>query len=342
MSPLGDWFFARLTEASPRPWMRSAVYVILFFGLFSILWNVRNQMKAVDYRLEATMWAEVGELLADERVVALTQDYGSRLEYWGLKTAATWPYVGDINYIDARGGAFFFDELFNEYSSKRDYFLVTDFDEFDRQSELKERLFNSYLIYAEGNGYLIFDLSSSISWELLVNPKNKGKGFSIRRGVMESQGQYIIFIDADLPYELGAIDDFLKALKKGYDLAVGSRVLPGSEVRGVPAYRYIAGQIFSLMVQVVLFSGLPDTQCGFKSFRSEAAREIFRRTNIDGFGFDVEMLFVARKLNLDIRPIAVRMIEHRQRSRVRLLNDSIKMFSNLFMIRWMNWRGKYD
>ncbi|HKY55767.1 MAG TPA: hypothetical protein VJM08_15725, partial [Anaerolineales bacterium] len=163
LSPLGDWFFARVAESSPRPWMRSAVYVILLFGLFSVLWNVRNQMKAVDYRSEAVMWAEVGELLAEERVVALTQDYGSRLEYWGLKTVATWPYVGDINYIDARGGTFFFDELFDEYSSKRDYFLITDFDEFNRQPELKERLSQSYLIYAEGNGYLIFDLRSSKS-----------------------------------------------------------------------------------------------------------------------------------------------------------------------------------
>ncbi|MCI0552923.1 MAG: glycosyltransferase [Anaerolineae bacterium] len=177
---------------------------------------------------------------------------------------------------------------------------------------------------------------------LLINQKNMGKGFSIRRGVMESRGQYVIFIDADLPYELYAIDDFLKALKNGNDLAVGSRVLPGSEVKGVPAYRYVAGQIFSLMVQAVLFTGLPDTQCGFKSFKSEAAREIFRRVSIDGFGFDVEMLFVARKLKFAIQPVAVHMIEHRQRSRVRLVNDSLKMFLNLFMVRWMDWQGKYD
>lgn len=184
--------------------------------------------------------------------------------------------------------------------------------------------------------------NSGTDLQLLINQKNRGKGFSIRRGVMESRGQYVIFIDADLPYELNAIDNFLKALKNGYYLAVGSRVLPGSEVRGVPAYRYVAGQIFSVMVQAVLFSGLPDTQCGFKSFKSDAAREIFRRTSIDGFGFDVEMLFVARKLKFAIQPIAVHMIEHRQRSRVRLVNDSLKMFSNLFIIRWMDWQGKYD
>jgi hypothetical protein len=162
LSPLGDWFFARLTEASPRPWMRSVMSFILLFGLLSNAWNVRNQLKAVDYRPEAAMWAEVGEQLTDERVVALTQDYGSRLEYWGWKTVATWPYLGDINYIDARGGSFSFDELFNEYSSKRDFFLVTDFDELDRQLLLKNRLFTSYHIDAQGDGYVIFDLRSPI------------------------------------------------------------------------------------------------------------------------------------------------------------------------------------
>lgn len=163
LSPVGDWFFARLTETSPRPWMRSAMYFILLFGLSSAVWNVRNQLKAVDYRLEAGTWAEIGEQIADERVVALTQDYGSRLEYWGWKTVATWPYVGDINYADVRGGNFSFDELFNQYSSKRDFFLVTDFDELDRQLELKDRLFTSYLIHSQGDGYLIFDLRNPIS-----------------------------------------------------------------------------------------------------------------------------------------------------------------------------------
>ena len=177
---------------------------------------------------------------------------------------------------------------------------------------------------------------------LLVNQKNMGKGFSIRRAVQASRGQFVIFIDADLPYELYAIDNFLSALRKGYDLAVGSRVLPGAEVRGVPFYRYMAGQVFSWMVQLVLFTGLPDTQCGFKSFRSIAAKEIFRRTSIDGFGFDVEMLFVARKLKFAIQPVPVHMIEHRQRSRVRLFSDSLRMFSNLFTVRLKDWQGKYD
>lgn len=184
--------------------------------------------------------------------------------------------------------------------------------------------------------------TNGVDLHLLVNEKNMGKGFSIQRGVLESRGSYIIFIDADLPYELDAIGGFLSALRSGYDLAIGSRVLPGSQVKGVPILRYISGQIFSWMVQAVLFQGLPDTQCGFKSFRSAAAKEIFRRLTISGFGFDVEMLFVARKLKLAIQPVAVRMIDHRHRSRVRLILDSFKMFANLFMVRWNDLQGKYN
>jgi len=161
LATLGDWFFARLMEPVTQRWMRSAVYVILIFGLFSVLWDVRNQMKAVDYRPDAKMWAQIGEQFDEStRVIALTQDYGSRLQYWGWRTVSTWPYVGDVGYANIRGGVFSFDDLFNRYSSKMHYFLVTDFDEFNRQPELKERLFNSYAVYSQGDGYLIFDLKS--------------------------------------------------------------------------------------------------------------------------------------------------------------------------------------
>ena len=163
LAPLGEWFLARLTEATPRPWARGAAYVILIYGLLSVVWDVRNQMKAVDYRPDAAMWAEIGGQFDEPaRIVALTEDYGSRLQYWGWRTAAVWPYVGDVNYVDVRGGKFSFEKLFNAYSSKRDFFLVTDFNEFDQQPELKERLVASYPVYAQGNGFLIFDLQNPI------------------------------------------------------------------------------------------------------------------------------------------------------------------------------------
>jgi hypothetical protein len=161
LAPLGDWFFARLTEATIQGWTRSAVYVFLIYGIFSVIWDVRNQMKAVDYRPEAGMWEQIGEQLEEgTRLIALTQDYGSRLQYWGWRTASTWPYTGDVGYANMRGGVFSFDDLFNQYASKMRYFLVTDFDEFDRQPELKERLVNSYPVSFQSDGYLIFDLKN--------------------------------------------------------------------------------------------------------------------------------------------------------------------------------------
>jgi 4-amino-4-deoxy-L-arabinose transferase-like glycosyltransferase len=161
LAPLGEWFFDRLREATVQGWMRTAVYLILIYGLFSVLWAVRNQMKAVDYRPQAALWAEIGrQFSTDARVIALTQDYGSRLQYWGWRTVSTWPYTGDVGYANIRGGVFSFDDLFNRYASKMSYFLVTDFDEFDKQPELKQRLVHFYPVYAQGDGYVIFDLKN--------------------------------------------------------------------------------------------------------------------------------------------------------------------------------------
>ena len=183
---------------------------------------------------------------------------------------------------------------------------------------------------------------TGVDLRLLVNEKNMGQGFSVRRGVEASFGKYLIFIDADLPYELDAIEGFLNNLRNGYDLAIGSRIMPGSAVTGVPPLRFFAGQVFSWMVQFFLFLGVRDTQCGFKSFKASAAREIMRRLTIGGFGFDVELLFVARKLKYTIQPVAVRMIHHRLGSRVRLVSHSLEMLSDLFRIRQNDWMGKYD
>jgi hypothetical protein len=128
LAPIGEWFFAQLAEAASRPRARIAVYILLLFGLFSVTWNLRNQMKAVDYRPEAAMWAEIGQTFDEKaRIVALTQNYGSRLEYWGWRGSVNWPYVGDAAYANIRGGVFSFDDLFNRYASKMSYFLVTDF-----------------------------------------------------------------------------------------------------------------------------------------------------------------------------------------------------------------------
>ncbi|MGQ9832429.1 MAG: dolichyl-phosphate beta-glucosyltransferase [Candidatus Villigracilaceae bacterium] len=184
--------------------------------------------------------------------------------------------------------------------------------------------------------------SGKAQLRLLVNEINLGKGYAIQRGVLSSRAPFIVFMDADLPYRLEAIDLFLQALQNGCDLAIGSRVLAGSHVEGVPPLRFVAGQIFSWLVQALLFRGLPDTQCGFKAFTAQAAREIFSRLTIRGFGFDVEALYLARKFGFKIQAVPVQMTTtYRRDSRVRLPSDSLRMFLNLFQVRWNDLRGRY-
>jgi hypothetical protein len=158
LSPLGGWFFARLAESTVQGYRRAAAYLILIAGLFMAVWAVRNQMKTVDYRPEAAMWAEIGELTHDERVVALIPDYGSRLEYWGWKTANTWPSLSEMSHSQLRSGKIeAFEEMFNSYIEKRDVFLVTEFNELKAQTQLREKL-SSFPVYAQGDGYIIYRL----------------------------------------------------------------------------------------------------------------------------------------------------------------------------------------
>ena len=155
LAPLGEWFFARLAETTTRGWQRGAAYTVLAAGLLMVVWNVRNQMKAVDYRSQAAMWSEIGGLIQDQSVIALINDYGSPLEYWGWRTVPIWPYTGDTRYV--RGGEFPTQELFEDFSSKKDLFLVTDFEELRRQPALKEIL-NRYPVAIHGDGFTIYQL----------------------------------------------------------------------------------------------------------------------------------------------------------------------------------------
>jgi hypothetical protein len=160
LSPLGAWILFRLTEATAGSrWMRFLSAAVLTLGLVSVLWDVRSTLKSTDYRPEAAMWAGIGQTLGhDSRAVALTQDYGMRLAFWGWLDTAQWPLAGDLSYHeDLRGAQADFEERFKILASKRDFFLVTLPDELKAQPMLKERL-ATYPIFAEGDGYVIYDL----------------------------------------------------------------------------------------------------------------------------------------------------------------------------------------
>jgi glycosyltransferase involved in cell wall biosynthesis len=177
---------------------------------------------------------------------------------------------------------------------------------------------------------------------MLANPGNRGKGYSVRHGMLEAAGEWVLFTDADLSApieELGALRE--AAGRERAAVAIGSRALDRSLI-GVhqSMFREQAGRVFNLMVR--LFTGLPfwDTQCGFKLFLREAARATFRRQVIDGFGFDPEALFIARRLGFRIVEVPVRW-NHVEGTKVRMMRDSLNMFADLARIRRNAWRGLY-
>lgn len=172
--------------------------------------------------------------------------------------------------------------------------------------------------------------------KVVKNNANKGKGFSVRGGILNSAGEYILFSDADLSVPIEEVDKLFDSMKDGYDIAIGSRSLKGSDVRiHQPWYREIMGKTFNLFVKSFLFRTFNDTQCGFKLFKSSVAKDIMPELKIDGFSFDVEMLYTAVKKGYKIKEMPIIWLNS-PKSKVNPLLDSIKMFFDLIKIKMMH------
>ena len=175
----------------------------------------------------------------------------------------------------------------------------------------------------------------------LLNLSHRGKGGAVRDGMLEATGQYRFICDADLSMPIEQVERFFPPLAQALDLAIGSREASGARRIGEPAYRHMMGRFFNALVRVLAVPGLRDTQCGFKCFRGEIVPLLFNRQTMDGFAFDVEVLFLARKENLSIGEIGIDW-HFRQGSKVRPLRDAIAMTRDLLAIRWRDWRGCYE
>ena len=163
-------------------------------------------------------------------------------------------------------------------------------------------------------------------------PKNKGKGCAVREGVLASEGDIIVYTDADLAYGLEVVGSFVdKLVSDGAALAIGSRKLHPKGYADYPPIRLLASRSFSFVTG--LFAGFQyDTQCGIKAFCASAAKEVFSRTKTDGFAFDFEVMMISKKLGLKIQQLPVMIVNHRE-SKVRVIRDSIKMFGDVIRIR---------
>jgi len=189
----------------------------------------------------------------------------------------------------------------------------------------------------DGTARLVEEWSRTIpSLRLVSNGRNRGKGFSVRHGMLEARGQLALFTDADLSSPIEELDKLIAGIRRGNDLAIGSRALDRSLIEVHQSrLRELAGIIFNGFVR--FFTGLPyhDTQCGFKLFVVDRARIVFEQQRIEGFGFDPEVLFLAKRHGLRGAEIPVRWA-HDPATKVHVVHDSLRMFGDLLYIRW-NW-----
>jgi dolichyl-phosphate beta-glucosyltransferase len=175
---------------------------------------------------------------------------------------------------------------------------------------------------------------------VLTNGENRGKGYSVRHGMQEARGEYVLFTDADLSAPIEEADKLLSALRQ-YDVAIGSRALNRDLIDVHESlFREFAGIIFNRIVRIVLWLPFVDTQCGFKAFRREPCRIIFEQQRIERFGFDPELLYLARHHGLKSTEIPVRW-SHSPATKINMMRDSIQMFVDVFTIRWNSLLGRY-
>jgi glycosyltransferase involved in cell wall biosynthesis len=175
---------------------------------------------------------------------------------------------------------------------------------------------------------------------VLSNGTNRGKGFSVRHGSLEAKGEIVLFTDADLSAPIEEGEKLFEALQS-CDVAIGSRAMNRSLIEvHESAFREVAGIIFNKIVRTMLWLPFVDTQCGFKAFRRERCRIIFEQQTIERFGFDPELLYLARHHGLSTKEIAVRWA-HSPATKVSMMRDSVQMFADVFIIRWNGLLGKY-
>ena len=195
---------------------------------------------------------------------------------------------------------------------------------------------------SDGTAALVKRLSRSMKLLRLVAPGfNQGKGAAVKAGVLAAKGRRILFTDADLSTPIAELPRLVRALDAGAQVAIGSRALDRSSTSvRQPFYREAAGRVFNQLVQLVSVPGIQDTQCGFKLFDGAAAKRLFAKQQVPRFGFDVEVLYLARKAGYRIAEVSVRWVNSPE-TKVRPVRDGARAFLDLALIRLYDWQGRY-
>lgn len=177
---------------------------------------------------------------------------------------------------------------------------------------------------------------------LMENPGNRGKGYSVRNGILGSRGDIVVFTDADLSSPIEEMPKLLQALSAGTDIAIGSRWLRAElQTQRQSLHRQLFGRVFNLLLRITLGLQFKDTQCGFKAFTRRAAQTILPLQRIERWGFDPEILFLARVFGFRVEEVPVRW-GHVGGTRINPVMDGAKMFGEMLRVRWYSVLGKYN
>ncbi len=199
------------------------------------------------------------------------------------------------------------------------------------------------IVADDGSTDRTVDLLRAAEWvnmRVLPAPANAGKGDAVRRGMLAAEGRYVLFADADQSTPIEELDRMLAAVRNGADVAIGSRAAEGATESNRSRFRQLASDVLRLMVRVLLRVGVRDTQCGFKLFTHQAARDLFRRQTIAGFSFDLEILYLAARGKLRIDEVPVQWIDA-PGSKVDVKKEAARFVTDIARIRTNAIRGVY-
>ncbi len=177
---------------------------------------------------------------------------------------------------------------------------------------------------------------------LVENPGNRGKGYAVRNGMLNARGEVVVFSDADLSSPIEEMPKLLAALAAGADIAIGSRWLRAElQTQRQSLHRQLFGRVFNVLLRIILGLRFKDTQCGFKAFTRQASQTILPLQRIERWGFDPEILFLARKFGFRVEEVPV-VWGHSGDTRIHPVVDGVRMFWEMVRIRWYDLTGKYD
>jgi dolichyl-phosphate beta-glucosyltransferase len=194
---------------------------------------------------------------------------------------------------------------------------------------------------SDATGRIAADFAEEFPYVRALFEGHQGKGAAVRTGMLAGRGDYLVICDADFSMPVEEVTKFVPSNGHGYDVAIASREVPGARRVGEPEYRHLMGRVFNLIVRGLAVPHIQDTQCGFKSFRREVAQDVFSLQTITGWGFDVEVLFIALKRGYNMIEIPITWY-YKPQSRISPIRDSVNMVLEVLRVRFNGVRGRYD